>query len=268
MLLGRPPDRFETAGLMSQLFSLERAELWQDAADRCDFFALRYSKYPWSAVLRLRALAYRGRVEGHDAVRTEYKALAQSSFAPVARQAQDLLWVSESDERALLGMHMRGRYTVWIDGIKVASGSSKARLDVRRLTLAPGEHSWEVEFEPTTQGSMISMCLRTQWGDVTSEGDWDIVSAEPIPGREIPDSFKGGSVLPNMTVWQFEPNSYINMQSGFQTIPIWSFWDSKPRVGRVRLRQSWTSGPGMNVVAVPDVVPERSAEEKRAHAID
>ncbi len=267
-LLPRPVDRFEAAGMMAQLFSLERAKLWQNASDRCQFLASRFAQYPWSELLRLRGLAYRERIQGFDAIKAEYQKIAGSKYQPAARQAQDLLWASENENNALLGMHMRGKYKVWIDGIEVASGKSKARLDVRRLNLPPGKHTWEVEFEPTMQGSMISMCLRTKWGDVTSEGEWEVVSADPLPGREVPESFKGGSPLPNMTVWQFEPNGYICMQSGRQVAEVWSFWDGRPKVRRVRLRQEWTCGNGQSEPSLRAKEYERNDLELKAHTIE
>jgi len=268
-LLSRPKDRFEVAGLMSQLFSLERESLWSDAADRCEFFATRYSRYPWADVLKLRALGYRKKIDGFEAVKSEYEKLANSKFAPTSRQAKDILWASERDNHALLGMHMRGKYKVWIDGIEIAEGNSKAVLDVRRLKLPPGKHTWEVDFAPTMQGSLISMCLRTKWGDITSAGEWEIMEAEPIKGRKVPESFKGGQVLPNMTVWQFEPNSYVNMQSRAQGVSIWSFWDGRPKVKRVRLRQTWTNGPS-SIASAPETgkAPERTDDELKAHTIE
>jgi len=268
-LLSRPKDRFEVAGLMSQLFLLERGGLWKDAADRCDFFATRYSRYPWSEILKLRALGYRAKTEGFDVVKTEYKKIATSKFAPAAKQAKDILWAAEADNHALLGLHMRGKYKIWIDGIKIAEGNSKAVLDVKQLNLHPGKHTWEVEFTPTMQGSMISMCLRTKWGDITSAGEWEIVEADPIKGRKVPESFKGAQVLPNMTVWQFEPNSYVNMQSQAQGISLWSFWAGHPKVKRVRLRQTWTNGPSSKTISPSKTAaPERTDDELKAHTIE
>ncbi len=267
-LLARPADRFELPGFMSQMFSLERESLWADAAARCEFMAARYQQYPWAEIFSLRAVGYRERVVGFDAVKPAYERFAKSKFAPVAKQAQDRLWEAEAENHALLGLHMRGKYKVWIDGIEVASGNSRAKLDVKRLDLSPGGHTWEVDFAPTMQGSLISMCLRTRWGDITSAGEWDIVESEPYPGRDMPKGLRGGGVLPNMTVWQFEPNAYVDMQSAPQYLEGWAFWDGKPKFRRVRLRQAWTNGPSAASARLPRAVPERTKEELRAHAID
>jgi hypothetical protein len=175
----------------------------------------------------------------------------------------------ENNNHALLGLHIRGKYKLWIDGIEIASGNSKAVLDVKQLKIPPGKHTWEIDFTPTMQGSMISLCLRTKRGDITSAGKWEIIDSEPINGRPPLESVKGGQVLPNMTVWQFAPNSYINMQSGAQGISLWAFWDSSPRVKRVRLRQSRTNGPSIYPQSkLTGDIPERSDEELKAHTID
>jgi hypothetical protein len=267
--LARPADRFELPGLMAMLFTLEREALWEEAGVRCEYLALKYRQQPWADLLRVRAAAYREHADGLDAARGDFERLAHSKFAPAAGQAGDQLWRHAAETHALLGMHMRGQYTLWIDGIKVSTGNSRAVLQVIRLDIKPGPHTWEVDFTPTLQGSFFSLCLRTQWGDITSAGTWETVDVDPLPGRAVPEVFKGGAVLPNMTVWQFEPNGYINMQSGPQGVTTWAFWDGKPMVKRIRLRQTWTNGPAVRAASpVAGDIPERTKEELRAHAID
>jgi len=268
-LLPRPADRFELAGFMAQLFTLERAGLYAEAADRCDFMAMRHTHEPWKDIFTLRAAAYREHLKGFEHVKPIYEQLANSSFPPVARQARDLLWFHENPTHALLGIHIRGAYKLWLNGQKVAEDNTHAVLQVRRLTLLPGAYTWEVETTPTMQGSMVSLYVRTHAGNVTSAGDWEIFELEPLPGRDPPGGFSGHHVLPNMTVWQFEPNAYVNMQSGPQGVRTWAFWDGRPLVKRVRLAQKWNLDPALSVKRVEAVQRlERTAEEERAHAID
>ncbi|MDP6631688.1 MAG: DUF2961 domain-containing protein [Kiritimatiellia bacterium] len=267
-LLKRPTDRFELPGLMAMLFTLEREGLWSDAATRCDFFAARYARYPWADLLRLRAAAYREKTQGIEAVRPIYQALTQSPYPPAAQQAKDLLWLHENETHALLGSHMRGKYTLWLDGVEIAKGNSRAKLDVRRLSIQPGNHTWEVDFTPTMQGSLISLCLRTKWGDITSKGEWEKLEQEPLPGGNPNRNYKGGSPLPNMTVWQFEPNAYVGMQSGNQTVSAWMFSHPRPYAKRIRLKQSWTLGPAAAGSGTTSAAPERTEAELRAHTID
>ncbi len=275
-LLKRPTDRFELPGLMSMLFTLEREGLWADAATRCDFFAARYARYPWADLLRLRAAAYREKTDGFKAVSPVYEQLTNSPYAPAAQQAKDLLWLHESESHALIGYHMRGKYTLWLDGVEIAQGTSRARLDVRRLNIQPGEHTWEIDLTPTMQGSLASLCLRTKWGDITSAGEWEIVEIDPIQGGDPNKTYKGRHVLPNMTVWQFEPNGYVNMQSGAQTVNGWMFSAPRPYAKRIRLKQSWTLSSRLPSKAhrAPEGPPtsgpatERTEEELRAHAIN
>lgn len=268
-LLPRPADRFELAGFMSQLFMLERAGLYAEAADRCDFMAARHAQEPWSDIFALRAAAYREKLKGFESVKSICEQLTRSAFPPVAQQARDLLWFHEDPSHALLGMHIRGEYKLWLNGQKLAEDTSHAVLQVRRLTLEPGTYTWEVETTPNMQGSMVSLYLRTHAGDISSAGDWEVVDLDPLPGRDPPARFRGFHVLPNMTVWQFEPNAYVGMQSGAQGIRTWAFWDGRPLVQSVRLSQSWAFDPDATVPSVSTIDPEdRTEEEERAHAVD
>jgi hypothetical protein len=70
-----------------------------------------------------------------------------------------------------------------------------------------------------------------------------------------------------MTIWAFEPNAYVGMQSPAMGINLWSFWDSRPLVQRVRLTKKWRMGEGLPAM-LPRNEQERTAEELRAHAID
>ena len=94
-LLKRPGDRFELHGMMAPFFLLERAGLYADAAARMEFFADRYSSQPWSDRLNVRALGYREKTEGFDAVRSGYEAFVSSKDPAAAQAAKDRLWLAE-----------------------------------------------------------------------------------------------------------------------------------------------------------------------------
>ena len=265
-LLIRPPDRFELPGLLSQLFLLERDGLYADAAVRMDFFARRHIRQPWRDLLKVRALGYREKTEGFEAVRAEYEAFTQSAYPPAAQAARDHLWLKEDPAHALLGIHALGKYNLLLDGKSVANGLGKGELKVHRLSLEKGDYQWDVTLQPTRQGSFFSLCLRTQAGDITSAGEWDLVSLDPLPGRKPPEEFIGKVVLPNMTVWAFEPNAYVGMQSPFMGINLWSFWDSKPLAKKIELRKSWSLGEQLQPQRAPE--QERTEEELKAHGIN
>jgi hypothetical protein len=266
MLLTHPPDRFELQGLMAPMFMLERDGLYADAASRMESFAVRYQQQPWVDVLKARVLGYREKSEGFDAVRDEYMALASSSFPPAARAAKDRLWLEEDSSHALLGIHALAKYTLLLDGNPVAEGAGTGNLEVHRLAVAPGSHVWQVELEPTHQGSFFTLCLRTAYGDVTSAGEWDEVNVVELAGRARPESFAGKEVLPNMTLWAFEPTAYVDMQSPAAGIKLWSFWDAKPLVRRLVLKKEWELE---EVVATSaEMEQDRDEDELRAHAID
>lgn len=264
-LLERPTDRFELHGLLTPFLLLERQELYADAAARMDFFANRYRHQPWADLLRVRAVGYRERLVGFASVREEYEALAASTFPPAAEAAQNRLWLAESPDNALLGIHALCKYRLLQDGEVVAEGEGRNDLRLRRVPFTEGEHTWEVLLEPTNQGSFFSLCLRTQKGDITSAGDWDIAEMVPLPGRKPPESFAGRSVLPNMTIWSFPPNAYVNMQSPAMGINLWSFWDSRPQIQQVTLRKKWSLA---DAERPPLDEQERSTEQLRMHAVD
>ena len=265
-LLARPGDRFELPGLMAQFFLLEREGLYTEAASRMEFFAKRHHRQSWSDLLNVRALGYREKAEGFQAVKGAYEQMTKSPFPPAARAAADQLWVNQSPANALLGIHALGKYRLLQDSKLIAEGEGKNELRVLRVPFLNGEHIWEVELAPTRQGSHFSLCLRTQQGDVTSAGEWDVVDVTPLPGRVPPEKFEGNQVLPNMTIWAFDPNAYVGMQSPASGIRLWAFWDSKPLVKRVVLRKEWVLGKQIQMGE--NIEPERSAEELKAHAID
>ncbi len=266
-LLVRPFDRFELPGVMAQLFLLEREGLYADAAARLEFFAARYNSQPWSDLFKVRALAYREKTEGFKAVEGRYQILAQSAYPAAAQAACDRLWLNEESSHALLGVHALGKYRLLQDGQPVAEGEGRNDLRVLRIPATSGSHIWEVELTPTRQGSFFSLCLRTQKGDVTSEGEWAVLDVTEHPGRPRPEKINGDQVLPNMTIWAFEPNAYVGMQSPAMGISLWSFWDSSPLVQRVRLSKKWVLKE-CAITLLPQNSRERSAEELRAHAID
>ncbi len=264
-LLDRPVDRFELHGMMTPLLLLERQELYADAAARMDFFATRYRHQPWADLLRVRAVGYRERVAGFAQVRKEYEALTASKFPQAAEAARNMLWLAESPEHALLGIHALGKYQLLQDGKPIADGEGRNDLRVLRMPFPEVEHTWEVMLEPTRQGSFFAICLRTQKGDITSAGDWQVLAVLPQPGRMPPESFSGQAALPNMTIWAFEPNAYVNMQSPAMGINLWSFWDSRPLIRQVRLKKPWSVA---DAERHPFEQQERSAEELRMHAVD
>lgn len=265
-LLELPGDRFELQGLMASFFMLERDGLYIDAASRMEYFAARYQTQPWVDLLKVRALGYREMTKGFETVEAEYRALASSSYPAAAQAARDRLWLDEDPSHTLLGIHALAKYTLLLDGKPVAQGQGNGSLTVHRLKVTPGPHTWQVDVEPTRQGSFFSLCLRTQFGDVTSAGEWEAVNVVELAGRARPEKFEGKDVLPNMTLWAFQPNAYVGMQSPAMGIKIWSFWDSKPLVRKVELKKEWVLGESATPTTAEE--QERDEGELRAHAID
>ena len=268
-LLPRPMDRFELPGMMSQFFLLERAGLFRDAGHRADFFARRYAGQPWSDLLKARTIGYQATIDrqaGGDPDAAVYKALSKSTYPQAAEAARNQAWLEEDDSHALLGVHALCEYTVYLDGEPVVTAHGKADLRVVQVKITPGEHVWTIDAKPTQQGSFISLCLRTGKGDITSAGEWDVVTATPLPGSTAPETFSAHSVFPNMTVWAFPPNAYVNMQSPPMGITLWKFYGGRPLVQQVRMTRKWNTDDAVLNGSFEE--KERSSEELRAHAIN
>lgn len=264
-LLARPADRFELPGLMAQFFQLERTGLFGDAAARMGFFAERYKAQPWVDLIKVRELGYREKVEGFEAVKAEYEQLSKSAFPPAANAANDMLWLHEHPDNGLLGIHALAKYKISMDGQPIVEGEGKADLRVVRVQAKKGSHNIGADLTPTKQGSFLSLCLRTQHGDATSAGDWKMVEMLEQPGIKPPESVRGRQVLPNMTVWAMEPNSYVGMQSPPIGINLWRFYERAPLYKQLKINKDFTIGTEL---AEELVLEERSDDEKKANAVN
>jgi hypothetical protein len=265
-LLPRPADRFETAGIMAQLFLLERDGLHSDAAARTGFFADRYAQAPWSDVLRVREAGYREVVEGFEVIQPLYQELTRSTFPPAAEAASNRLWLAENPNHALLGIHALAKYRLRLNDEVIAEAENPNQLTVQRLVLTETNYVWDVDLAPTHQGSFFSLALQQHDQRLNFEGPWETVSFLAQPGQGRPDPFLANQVLPNMTVWAFEPNAYVDLQSPANGIRLWAFWAAQPIVRQVRLRHTWQ--PTTEPTTLPTTAPERTTEELLFHAVE
>ncbi len=266
-LLARPPDRFEVPGFMASVFTMERAGLWEEAGLRSAALADRHPDRPWADRLRVRAADSRARAGGFEAVRGDLEQMAESADSEAAAQATDLLWMHDGERRALLGIHMRGRYRLQMNGEEVAAGLAEGGLRVIRVEDLPEEVTWELEFVPTDRGAFAAFCLRTPEGDVTSAGPWETVGVVPHPEQEPPERFEADAELPNMMLWEFEINGYAGMQSGRQNLELWRFWEDAPRVRAVHLRRTQNLREAIRAAGLAEP-RHREEAERRAYTVD
>lgn len=266
-LLARPADRFELPGLMAQFFQLERAELYEDAASRMDYFAERYNAQPWGELFKVRALGYREKIDGFEVLKSEYEKLTQSKFPPAAKAAEDILWIHEHPDNALLGIHALAKFKVSMDGMAVAEGEGRGNLHVVRVKAPDGEHRWEAELQPTRQGGFVTLYLKKANANASSAGEWEVMEKQVQEGIRIPPVVKGSQVLPNMTVWALEPNAYVDMQSPPAGIPLWRFYEGAPMYKGLKIKKTFLleSGSGSGG---PLTEEERSDAEMKANAVN
>jgi hypothetical protein len=239
-----PQDPLEPHALMSGLFELERLGRLQEAREFCLEYAEQFAPAPIAAMAALRAEAYREALAGFDAVSNAYAQFqGQLPNTPIAQQAAQLLWFHAAPSNALLGTHINGQYTVYLDGQLVGKGDSPQELAVHQAYAGPGEHEVALAVTPVRPGAWISMAVRAHGTNVVTDGTWECARIKPpnwpaTGGAEWAPVANGADMFPKMMYWAFVPNAQINMQGGRQVImPPWDGWDAKPGVTTTYLRK-------------------------------
>jgi len=244
---GRYPKlgQVELGSVMASLFELERAGLYEDAKNRCLYYAERLNNPQWSEMLALRAVRYEEELYGFAAVSNKYEQISANTKVPeVAKQAKQLLWFNKAPTNVLLGLHINGGYKAYIDGKPIESGSSMFSLSVSSLSLLPGEHEIAVDAAPTNPDAWVSVCLRMHGTNDVSSTAWVYSKQKPALWPDTDDKSiiwqpvdRADAMLPVMGAWQFSPNAFINMQSGKQLMRPWPSWRNDPAKKTAYLRR-------------------------------
>ena len=218
---------------MCSLFELERIGMYDEAAVACLQFAERFPSHPFSEMFRLRALAYRERLEGIESVRKEYRIVATNApNSDVGRQASDLVWLHESPSNGLIVCSMNGRGRVYLDGEMVAESTAPSKVATRRVSLSSGPHQITADCTPHPQRGWLSVHLRTAATNILTDASWQVARTRPT-GWPRPETGQtavwedGRAPLggpPFIGFWQFEPNAYVDAQSQWSFIrPSWDW---------------------------------------------
>ncbi len=232
-----PLNKFELAAVMSNIFELERAGLYEDAMNRCLYYAARIDKSAWSDMLTLRAVRYEEKLYGFDKVKERYKTIIKSTtIQDVKKQAEQLLWFHDAETNALLGASMPAFYKIYLDGKLVGESGDRnggAVLTVWPVTVTSGKHEIEMEVTPIRSDSWITCALRMHGKRIISGDSWECSKSMPAnwpntAGVEWKKVVRGDMMLPKMSAWQFWPNAFIDMQSGKQLMRPWKGWDKPP----------------------------------------
>jgi hypothetical protein len=236
-------DKVGVAAIMAELFELERAGLIREAQERCEFYGAAFGNDPNRLIFVLRAAAYAEMLKGYAAVKQVYAALADDPQVPkeIAEQAKLLRWRGEKPGRGIFGAHGLGAYTLFVDGKPVGSGDHPQVWTAFPVELTPGEHFLEAEVTPNHAYSFLSCGFSSFFTNIVSDVSWDY--SVPSAKAEDPDSkwrpyASAPGFFPGMAFWQFVPNAFPCVQSGYQYGPAIPKWTDKENLGRpVRIRR-------------------------------
>jgi len=168
----------------------------------------------------------------------------------IAEQAKLLRWRGEKPGRGIFGAHGFSAYTLFVDGKPVGSGNHPQIWSAFPVELTPGEHFLEVEVTPNHAYSFLSCGFSSFFTNIVSDVSWDY--SVPSAKAEDPDSkwrpyTSAPGFFPGMAFWQFVPNAFPCVQSGYQQGPAIPKWTDKENLGRpVRIRRK---------VIVPETLP-------------
>ncbi len=244
-------DKAGVAALMDEFFELERAGLIRDAQERCEFYGAAFGNDPGRFVFHLRAAAYAEMLKGYAAVSNVYASIANDPQMPkeIAEQAKLLLWRGEKPGRGIYGAHGLGEYKLFVDGKQVGSGNNPQLWNAFPVELSPGEHVLEAEVIPNHAYSFLSCGFSSYFTNIVSDVSWDYCAPhakEGDPDAKWRPFTSCPGIFPSMAFWQFSPNAFPCVQSGYQHGPAIPKWTDKDNLGRaVRIRRK---------VIVPDIL--------------
>jgi len=219
----RPPVDPELAPLtiMIELTNFERFDDYTGARDYLRSFLEKYPTHPYAAILRLRELAYREKLEGYDAVRTEYERVMISETNPAVRAMADaLLWFHASPSNGLLGAFCNRPTRIYLDGKLVGETRNDYALHIYRVTLSSGPHVLALQNFFQQYPDWVLACLRTHSGDIMTtpdwkwaycpSGNWMELDYDDAAWGEVKGAVKGP---PEEPWFWMEPNALVDMQS-------------------------------------------------------
>lgn len=225
------------ATVMIELGNYERFGDYAGAVEYIRMFLEQYPDHPFAAMLRLRALAYRERLEGIEPVRKDYQAIAAGETNALVRaQAQALLWYHESSTNALLGVYGNRRIRVYFDGRELGETANEARLALFQAPVKEGKHALVLQSFMQNYPDWAQAFLRMHGGNVMTKPEWKWACSPPgkwwqidYPDAAWPET-KGAIKGPPEEPWFWlEPNAMIDMQSMAKGIrPIENIPDKPP----------------------------------------
>jgi len=217
-----PRDPFEKATLMMTLCNYERQGDYAGASRAIDDFLKRFPDVAFTAILRLRQVAYRERLEGYPAVADVYRTMGQGSENDAAASYARLLsWFHEDRSHALLSLYCGAPAQASIDGSPVLEASNPTAFMISPVRLSPGRHVLSVQTRAEQYPDWVQVCLRTHDGMVYStpewpfafdpSGAWTQTSFDDSNWTRVGDSILEGPPLPPHI--QTSAHPFVDMQA-------------------------------------------------------
>ena len=217
-----PRDPLAEATVMNELLNYERFGDYRGAREYIEAFLQMHSKFPKAALLRLREIAYRERLEGFDAVRPEYERfIAAETDSEAVEQAKLLLWFHESPDHALLSLYSTAPARALLDGQEAVTAGRPERAVVQGVTVGAGRHALALHTLWSPYPSWLQAALRTHEGLVVTTPDWKYTfrPAESWGASDFDDSSwpaVGGTGVkgpPEEPFIWMDPNGFVDLQS-------------------------------------------------------
>ncbi|MDD4869471.1 MAG: DUF2961 domain-containing protein [Kiritimatiellae bacterium] len=214
-----PDDPLERSSILCEVFERERVRRLQEAIDICREYVEKYPTTAESALMELRAFAYKERLEGYDTVKNEYSRLyAESKDETVRRQAGILKWFHESSSNAIIVAHINGTYKIHLDGKLIKEGDCPIEADAIPVNVGNGSHWICAEVKKIRPDAWFSMYIRCHSTNFVSDTSWILTSEVPngwLAGNSTGAKLipvEAGGPFPWMRWFQFRPNAFVMTQ--------------------------------------------------------
>jgi len=224
------PDPLATYSLMAHLFELEREGLWEEARERCRYYVETEKPSPSQELADLRAVAYGEKIGGFESIRTALEAIASDPRHTGQQQARMLLRARTEPHAALIGVHVNGRYMLYLNANAQIKGEDPTQLVTLLAGILPGEHELGIECTPSRDDPWVSAFLSHAQTNFVSDTSWEYTDVRPPkwpqtgePGEDWKPnpSLTNIDMLPRQGIWQYAPNGFIGVQAERQLLRPW-----------------------------------------------
>ncbi|MFT5125944.1 MAG: hypothetical protein ACI97B_004597, partial [Verrucomicrobiales bacterium] len=239
-----PADPKEKDAIMAELFELERLELFEEARQRCEHYAFRFSEL--ADTLEFRATGYMELQDGFAAVKPLYEVLKDAATDPLVRTAVgNYLNMKSIANYAVVAVNGNGRSMTWIDAKPLTTQISNPNdLYIRATTIQPGEHVISAQITPARADAWYTLHLQTSTTNLVADGTWECTEIQPqgwpdayadtnVVWQTVPEPTKG-DMLPRQGFWKMKPNGWVNTQSGEQLLRPWKTFKNRQAIAYLR----------------------------------